>query len=221
MVHPVHRLVLWTVIPTYRRLAFVRSEGRDRVPDGGAVLAFNHPTYRDPVDVQAAYRGPLYFLGKKEAFEWPVVGWVIRNLGDQIPLDRQAGGNEDALGEAVQRLRAGDKVALAPEGTRSGRGPLGRGRTGAARLALRADVPVVPVAVFPGTLGSRVVFGAPLDLTPWRDRTKDPTAWREATDHVMAAIAGLLGEDYDAASAPDYAARRGFRSGDPPEKPDA
>lgn len=216
--HPVHRLVLASLAPAYRLLAFVRSEGRDNVPEGGAVLAFNHPTCRDPLAVQAAYRKPLYFLGKKEAFDLPVIGWMMRRLGGQIPLDRQGGGNRGALDEAVQRLRAGAKVALAPEGTRSGRGPLGRGRTGAVRLALQAGVPVVPVAVFPGRWGSRVVFGAPRSLARWRDQEDDPEAVRVATDHVMAAIAALLGETYDAGTAPDYAARRGFRPENAPDE---
>ena len=212
MAHWFHRFVLTFVAPPVRWATGVSCEGLENVPEGGAVLVFNHPTSRDPVDVQVAYGGVLYFLGKKEAFEWPVLGWLLRTVGHQIPLDRQAGGNTKALEEAVGHLRKGHKIALAPEGTRSARGPLGRGRTGAARLALAAEVPVVPIAVHRGKRRARIVFGAPVDLSPWYARRDDPKAVRAAMDHVMSELARLLGEaGYDPATAPDYALQRGLR----------
>lgn len=211
MAHPVHHLILGTLIPAYRLTARVTQSGRSHLPEGGCVLAFNHPRNRDPVDVQAAYGGPLYFLGKKEAFDWPVVGWVLRNVGNQIPLDRQKGGNLAAIEEAVEHLRAGHKIALAPEGTKSRNGPLGRGRSGAVRMAWAADVPVIPVAVKHGLFGTHVVFGDPVDLDDLSKDAMDMADVRTATDRMMAQLAEMLGEPYHAGTAPDYAAQKGLR----------
>lgn len=217
----VYRAVLGTLGPVLRLAGRVQAVGKSRVPDGGAVFAFNHPRNVDPVNVVVAWGDVLYFLGKREVFDLPLLGYILRGPGGQIPLDRTRGNNVAAIEEAVMHLRVGHKVALAPEGTRQRGKGLGRGRTGAARLALSAAVPLVPVAIRygPGPLGPcRVEFGEPVDLSPWRGRAEDPEACRVATDRLMVVLARMLGQDdYDPATAPDYAAARGFRMRPDPE----
>ena len=120
-----------------------------------------------------------------------------------------------ALDAAVPALRAGDLVGVYPEGTRSPDGRLYRGRTGAARLALLAEVPIIPVGVL-GTeavqpIGTKVPkfgpkvtvrFGKPMDFT---GRSMDSSTLRAITDEVMAAIQALTGQEYVGR----YAPRRG------------
>jgi 1-acyl-sn-glycerol-3-phosphate acyltransferase len=111
-------------------------------------------------------------------------------------------------------LQGGDLVGLYPEGTRSPDGRLYRGRTGVARLALLAGVPVVPVGVL-GTdqvqpVGARVPrlgpkmtirFGKPMDFT---GRPRDSSSLRAITDEIMVEIQKLTGQEY----VPRYAPRR-------------
>ena len=133
--------------------------GVEHLPASGpALLCANHRSYFDPiaVGVAAARNGrPIRFLGKKEIFDAPVVGTIARAMGG-IRVERGSGSDEPLL-EAGACLRAGELVAILPQGTI----PRGRaffdphlvGRWGAARLAaeLAAEgrpVPVIPIGLW-------------------------------------------------------------------------
>jgi putative phosphoserine phosphatase/1-acylglycerol-3-phosphate O-acyltransferase len=135
---------------------FVRFDidGVDNIPEsGGALLCANHRSYFDPltVGVTVARRGrPVRALGKKEVFDAPVVGQIVRAMGG-IRVDRGTGSDEP-LRAAEQALRAGELVAMMPQGTIP-RGPAFfatrlEGRWGAARLAAASGVPVVPIGLW-------------------------------------------------------------------------
>jgi putative phosphoserine phosphatase/1-acylglycerol-3-phosphate O-acyltransferase len=128
--------------------------GVERIPTTGPVLLVaNHRSYFDPLVLAmvAARAGrPIRFLGKKEVFDAPVLGRLVRSIGT-IEVDR---GNDTtaALDAATQALEAGEVVGVLPEGTIP-RGPaffepVLRGRTGAARLAAATGAPVVPVGLW-------------------------------------------------------------------------
>lgn len=200
------------VSPLFRWFTLTKRSGMEHLPEGGYVMGFNHPGLIDPLIIGAAHPGPLYMLGKKEEFERPVTGSILRNIMRCIPLDRSGGDNQWALQEATRRLQDGEPFALAPEGTSNRGGPLGRGRTGAVRMALAAGVPLVPVALVRKRWHRwHVIFGEAMDTTPWHGQQGDRHVVRELTDTLMARIATLLGEAYDAELAPDHALRRGFR----------
>ncbi len=121
--------------------------------DGGALLAANHRSYLDPLMVAfaAARAGrPARFLAKKEVTDAPVSGAVVRALG-AIRVDRGSG-SEAPLVEAGRALRAGELVAVFPQGTiprgRAFFDPELRGRHGAVRLAIGAGTPIVPVGLW-------------------------------------------------------------------------
>jgi putative phosphoserine phosphatase/1-acylglycerol-3-phosphate O-acyltransferase len=144
--------------------------GIERIPRvGPAILVANHRSYFDPLAVGylLAKRGrPVRFLGKKEVFEAPLVGDLVRALGG-IRVDRGTG-SEEPLRAAEDALAAGEMVALMPEGTIP-RGPAFfdpelRGRWGAARLARASGAPVVPI----GLWGTEAVW-------PRSSRTPDVT----------------------------------------------
>lgn len=123
--------------------------GVEHVPThGGAVLAFNHHSYLDffavglPVYYQRRRRPR--FLAKAELFRTPVFGWVLRRSG-QVPVDRaSAAGRAAAFRRAVEQLRGGDLIAIAPEQTISQSFELLPFRTGAVRMAQAAGVPIIP-----------------------------------------------------------------------------
>jgi 1-acyl-sn-glycerol-3-phosphate acyltransferase len=146
------------------------------------------------------------WLGKKELFDWPIVGWVARNGGVHA-IDRSAA-DVDAFRLAARILEEGHVLFVFPEGTRSRDGALGEGRDGVAVLALRTGAPIVPVGVtgsyerWPrgqklphpgGRVTARV--GSPFrladELPPDLDRRAAKTA---ATDLIMRRIAALLPE---------------------------
>jgi 1-acyl-sn-glycerol-3-phosphate acyltransferase len=129
----------------------VRVEGRtDAIPaDGPVILASNHISNADPVLI-GAFLTPLlgrriHWLGKKEMFDWPVVGWMARN-GGVVPVDRAAA-DVEAFRVARRILDAGNVLMVFPEGTRSPTGQLQQPKDGLAMLALRTNAMIVPIGI--------------------------------------------------------------------------
>jgi putative phosphoserine phosphatase/1-acylglycerol-3-phosphate O-acyltransferase len=146
------------VRPLLRPQAFpfarIDIKGIERIPtEGPVLLVANHRSYFDPlvVAMAAARAGrPIRFLGKKEVFDTPVLGRLVRSIGT-IEVDRGSG-SHDPLRAAARALDAGEVVVIMPEGTIP-RGPaffdpVLKGRSGAARLAAMTDAPVVPVGLW-------------------------------------------------------------------------
>ncbi len=143
--------------------------GYEHVPHtGGAVLAANHLSYFDfvfvgkPADPIGRY---VRFMAKQPTFDHKVSGPLMRGM-HHIPVDREAGAG--AYQYAVQALSAGELVGVFPEGTMSRSFTVKTLKTGAARMALETDVPIVPVITWGGhRLWTK---GRPRDLRP-RGRT--------------------------------------------------
>ena len=191
-----------------------RWRGRENLPrTGGFVLAPNHLTMLDPAFVSMGVPRKVIFVAKRKYYQGGgpkgrLMAWFLDAIG-QTPIDVESASSAAPALETARRLLVGGGVwAAFPEGTRSRDGKLHRGRTGVMRVALPLGVPVIPVAVsgtpHPKVLWSRdrsrrrirVTYGPPLDVTPWAGRTDDPTAWREATDALMAALQRMTGQEY-------------------------
>lgn len=189
-----------------------RVEGLHHVPaTGGAILAGNHLSVADEWFLGSVVHRHIAFWAKSDYFTGTgVTGFLMKTLMNglgAIPVDRSGGrAAVSALDSAIPVLRAGGIVAIYPEGTRSPDGRLYRGRTGVARLATAANVPIIPVgaigteAVQPiGTvvprLGKDVVirFGAPFVADP---PDTSGSSLRAVTDEVMRRIQELTGQDY-------------------------
>jgi 1-acyl-sn-glycerol-3-phosphate acyltransferase len=123
--------------------------GEQNIPErGGAVIAINHTSYVDflPAALAMYHRGRrLRFMIKAEMQRVKVVNFLIKHTRT-IPVDRGAGA--DAYAVAVQRLREGELVGVYPEATISRSFELKGFKTGAARMAIEADVPIIPVIVW-------------------------------------------------------------------------
>ena len=124
----------------------MRVEGLAHFPsDGGVIVACNHVTNFDVFPMQLALPRPIFYMGKAELFKNPIVDAVIRRMG-AFPVSRD---KKDpwAYNHALKVLAHGQTLGMFPEGTRSkGRG-LGVAKTGAARLAIEAGAPIVPMAI--------------------------------------------------------------------------
>ena len=127
----------------------LQMHGTENVPRaGGAVLASNHVSYLD--FIFAGYAGQpsgrlVRFMAKKEVFDHPVGGPVMRSL-HHIPVDR--GSALDSYAAALTALRAGEVVGIFPEATISRSFELKGFKSGAVRMAAAVGVPVVPVVVW-------------------------------------------------------------------------
>jgi len=186
-------------------------EGREHVPPAGPViLAANHLSFVDSFLIPLIAPRPVAFLAKSEYFTGPgvrgrLVAATLRGLGAVAVPRGEHRAAQAALETALGVLDSGGAFGIHPEGSRSRDGRLYRGRTGVAWLALASAAPVVPVALL-GTeriqpVGARlprpgrvtVRFGAPLHFaTPAGSAAR---ARRAATDEIMAAIAGLSGQE--------------------------
>jgi 1-acyl-sn-glycerol-3-phosphate acyltransferase len=193
-----------------RAMSGVRIEGAvDELPkDGPLILAANHSSNLDAIAI-GAWLIPrlgrrIHWLGKKELFDWPIVGWVATN-GGVHPVDRGAADLE-AFRLARRILDEGQVLFVFPEGTRSPTGVLQEARDGVAMLALRSGAPIVPIGIagshrvwpkgqrFPHP-GGRVTarIGEPFtlgDLIP--PDTGKRAVKTVATTILMRRIAGLL-----------------------------
>ncbi len=130
----------------------VTYEGLGNVPAaGGLIVAGNHQSYVDPFWIGLPIKRPLRFLAWNKAFKWPLAGKALELLGAwPISIER---GNPTAYRRSLQWLRSGGAVVIFPEGGRAfADGAMERFKTGAARLALEAEVPVLPVTVRGGNV---------------------------------------------------------------------
>jgi 1-acyl-sn-glycerol-3-phosphate acyltransferase len=193
MVVLAHFLKLFFCIP--------KVEGREHVPrQGGLVFACNHNMGPDYVVLGALSPRQVYFMAKSEIFN--VSPWLTRLLFSLGTFPIQRGGNDSAaVISAVELVCGGKALGMFPEGTRSRTGQLQPGRSGATRIAMTANAPVVPVVV----LNSEKMF--PRKWLPWNrpvvtvrfghplhveGDVDDPVIVRHNTDDIMHAIAALL-----------------------------
>jgi 1-acyl-sn-glycerol-3-phosphate acyltransferase len=168
------------------------------LPDGPVVLVGNHPNALiDPGLLIAVSSRPLTFLAKEPIFRMPVLGTLVRALG-ALPVVRvqddpaRMRENLAALDAAAHGLAEGRAIALFPEGRSHSDPSLGALKTGAARLALQAGVPVriVPVGLTYAVKSRfrsavRVEFGPALEVAP---APPEPERVRALTDRIAAAL---------------------------------
>jgi 1-acyl-sn-glycerol-3-phosphate acyltransferase len=125
----------------------IEFRGIENIPArGGVIIAANHQTYLDPFWLSLKVKRPTRYLAWSAAFRWPVVGRCLIWLG-AWPLALE-GSDPAAIRRSLQWLREGGVVVIFPEGGRStSTGSLERFKAGAVRLALEANVPILPVTI--------------------------------------------------------------------------
>lgn len=132
--------VLW-------RVRWLGTENVKHLPKGGLLIVSNHQTYIDPFWICSPLKRKFRFMAWDKSFSWPIVGPIIKFLGS-FPVNTASGRTKDALREALDALRDGATLLIFPEGIRVfPDGKLNEFKSGAVRIALSADVPILPVTV--------------------------------------------------------------------------
>jgi 1-acyl-sn-glycerol-3-phosphate acyltransferase len=126
----------------------VVTEGRERVPDRPVIFMSNHGSHLDIPIVYVACPGSVRMVAKAELFRVPLWGRAMRDAGF-ISVDRSGDREQakQAMDEAARVIQAGTSVWIAPEGTRSRTGQLGRLKRGGFRLAIGTATPIVPLRI--------------------------------------------------------------------------
>ncbi|MGH3770183.1 MAG: lysophospholipid acyltransferase family protein [Pseudonocardiaceae bacterium] len=200
--------------PLMRLACHPRVQGAEHIPGrGGAILASNHLAVADSFFLPLMVRRRVTFLAKREYFTTPGLrGWLTRQFfsaAGQVPIDRaSASAAQAALDTGTRLLAQGKLLGIYPEGTRSPDGRLYKGKTGVARMALEAGVPVIPVAMV-GTdkvspMGTKmwrphpveIRFGTPLDFSRYEGLDGDRFVERAMVDEIMYALMELSGQEY-------------------------
>lgn len=203
------------VVPIVSYLAKTRFTGREKLPKTGSfVLAPNHYSEFDPLIVAAAVwklgRAPR-FMAKESLFRVPVVGAALRATG-MVPVARSSSraASAQTIAQSRELVENGRGVIVYPEGTLTRDPDLWpmRGKSGAVRLALAGDIPLIPMAqwgtqsimgryqkglsIWPPRKPIDIVIGDPIDLSDLKARAGEPAAITEATARLMSAITALL-----------------------------
>lgn len=202
-VEPLYRAGVAAVVWVCRVAGMrTRVEGLENIPPGTVLFAANHTSNADGPAIVGAIPRRIAILGKKSLFTIPIVGTAFR-LADFVPVDRHNRGQAAASIEvAAEKMKNGVSFLIYPEGTRSSDGRLLPFRRGAIALAIKAGVPVVPVAC---SGAHRVIPKKSYRITPGEvvvrfcpaiDSSQFSIAHRnELAERVHAAIAAALPPD--------------------------
>ena len=190
----------------------VDAAGLENIPGGPKIIVANHPNATDTFHLGFLIREKITTLVESDLMQARFVGrWL--QLADQIPVI--AGHGKEALQAAQERLLRGNAVLIYPEAKLTSTHEVTRAGTGVARLALAANVPIVPVGfyvpeedvrIFRGqtregrpTAGAWQVrgrcyikFGPPLTISPDRSREESYRVYRRVTDEIMQIISSLV-----------------------------
>lgn len=205
------------VVPLVSLIAKIRVRGSEKVPrDGAFVLAPNHYSEFDPLIVAVAVwrigRAPR-FMAKESLFRIPVLGKILHSIG-MIPVSRasSASAAKQTMKQSEELVEKGRGVIVYPEGTLTRDPDLWpmRAKSGAVRLALSDDIPLIPMAhwgtqaimgryqkglsLWPLRKPVNVIIGDPVDLSDLRGRGNEPAVLTEASARLMKAITALLEE---------------------------
>ena len=198
------------VRPFARRMWDIEQNGYERLPDDGpAILCPNHISFLDSAFLMLTMSRNISFVGKAEYLDDWKTKYLFPAMG-MIPIDRSGGSKSQAALEAAEAvLRRGELFGIFPEGTRSRDGDLYKGRTGAARLAMKIGCPIYPVGIV-GTdeiqpcdakvpklrKACSITIGRPIRPERYAGRGPEHLAWRSMIDEVMFEVREMTGQTY-------------------------
>lgn len=217
MIYPFTKIFLGPIIKLYIR----KIQGKNNLPDSNFVAAANHASYVDDfifpytlmenterkfyIFVNSRFYNNYFFKKFLDSYEFIPVD-VAKDVKDE---KKRKETNERAFEKALNFLSKGGNFFIFPEGARSSDGKLKKAKTGVARVALAAEVPVIPVGVkgsyeimpkgakFPGFKRADIIIGKPLYFDKYHGKEKDYKTLEEVTTMIMKEIAKLIHQEYN------------------------
>lgn len=195
-----YELIRWIAIFAFSIVARIHLHARYNLPRKGPyIIAANHLSWADVPLVPLFVPGKVVYMAKEEAFK-SKIGWLVRFLGAFAV--KRGEGDRQALRAADEQLKKGNVFILFPEGTRSKTHTMAKAHAGLGMIALRSQVPVVPVAIW-GSENALKKFGASITISfgePIVLKPKGNKMTREdidnGTEEVMRRIAAMLPPQY-------------------------
>lgn len=167
--------------------------GLEQIPEGGVLLCGNHSSLSDPLYVVCCigHKPQIRVMAKAELLRVPVLGFLLKKAGI-FGVER---GKSDvgAIKEAIKTLKSGQPLLLFPEGTRVKEGDEGEAHTGAAMLAMRTNVPILPIYIPPKKRWFRrttLVFGTPYSPV-YEGKKPTPEDYRRIAEDLLQRIYAL------------------------------
>lgn len=174
------------VIPVYFLLRPFRFYGNRKVKDGACVYVCNHYTLMDPVFPAATTWEGIHFIAKRENFETPILGSLLRKVKG-ICANRD-GNDVRAILDCFKCLKNGEKVCIFPEGTRNKTdAEILPFHHGAAAIAIKCKAPLIPIVAYKKPRYFRcthVLIGEPFELTEYYDRKLTEEEFAEADNKI-------------------------------------
>ena len=172
----------------------IQVTGRENIPTGHFVLVANHYKFWDPVIMARVFRRELHFMAKKELFQIPVVGALLRSV-NAFPVNREAN-DLGAIRYSVSLTKEGKSLAIFPEGTRVKEKKRSNFKEGAALVASLVDAPILPVTIegkyrFWGKL--RVTIHQPIEIDTFPKDLDRKELRKEILDQAYLSIYGEEG----------------------------
>jgi 1-acyl-sn-glycerol-3-phosphate acyltransferase len=168
------------------------------------IVAPNHVSYMDPIWVSSPLKRPLRYMTWDRMTGLPLLGALMRAYG-AFPVNIEGpSGNRAALRNSLEQLRAGGGLMIFPEGSRSRDGRLMSFKPGVIRLALEAEVPILPVTIvggfdaypphyiFPRPYKVKVIYHEPIKLSPPSKNSQLKDYMREEMERLRSLIASEL-----------------------------
>ncbi len=195
-----HYYIGWLIINLILKIFWrFKRIGAEYIPKtGGVIIAANHVAYVDPPFLGAASSRELYYLAKAELFSNAIFGWLIRKY-NAIPVTRGAF-DRRAINRAIQLLKQGKALLFFPEGTRSRDGNFLEPKLGLGKVALEAQVPIIPAYIHnSGQLFSTFLkrkrlfigFDRPLKESFLEKFPKDKEGYKRIGQEIMKKISRL------------------------------
>ncbi len=197
--------ILKTIFGPVINLFWIKNvDGLENIPDGGPIIVVaNHSSYFDFLSLIAVFKRRIYFLTAEKFYKnifWrPLVAFT-----GQIMVDRKNSDKQDVYKRVFSLLKNNQVVGIFPEGTRSQDGKTGKAFVGAAKFAIKAKVPVLPVAIagafevmsrhdkFPKIKKNiSIKIGKPMYFEDYYKKEDSEEAFSEATEKIMQEIEKL------------------------------
>ena len=183
-----YNIALWILRVVLIFVFRTKTVGSENIPkEGGVIVAYNHRSYWDPVVAGLTCPRKLHFMAKEELFKNKFFGGLIKSLG-AFPISRGRG-DLGAIKGSLKILAEGETLLIFPEGRRVRDGSRPKVKPGAAAIAHRAKVPVIPASIagdYKWMHKITVTYGEPVYLDFDRKLTAEET--QSAADDIMARV---------------------------------